>query len=64
MMNFRVSFTTCKFSEADLQSWIAWLKTNIEVRELSIEQQEDDHASDAEDIDSAAKRVRGKRVGG
>jgi len=61
MMNFKVSFTTCCFNEAELQEWIRWLKTNIKVTDISTE--EVDHASDAEDHGSPAQRVSPKRVG-
>jgi hypothetical protein len=63
MMNYKVSFTACNFSEADLVDWLAWLQTNIEVKELEVKPQEDNHASDAKDHPSPAQRVNPKRVG-
>lgn len=62
MMNFRVSFSVNNFTEAQIRDWYAWVMANINSNnDLLIE--EVPNASDAEDRDSPAQRIRPKRVG-
>jgi hypothetical protein len=57
-MNFRISFTACAFDKQSIEEWIDWLQNNIIVfTEIEIKQLEADHASDAKDRISPAKRL-------
>jgi hypothetical protein len=62
MFNWRVSFTACHFSEQELQEWLAWCSRNINMADLTFTKEEE-HASDAKDLDGATERQRTKRVG-
>ena len=38
MINFKLSFTNCEFTEEQLDEWIVWVATNIAVEAINKEE--------------------------